>query len=151
MQAALLQPMASTTPSMLSFVQLDSTHLINPLSQSSASTIGAWQSIGVTNPCTTCLLLRQGFRTTLVRSFRTTWCAQLIVYTVIGGPNSPIANGSLISGLEVEIDYAYTCVEKMQTENISSMDVKEEAMQDFIEHRDETMKLYVWSGGCRSW
>lgn len=72
-------------------------------------------------------------------------------YFVIGGPNSPIANGSLISGLEVEIDYAYKCVEKTQSENISAMDVKEEAMRDFLEHRDEAMKLYVWSGDCRSW
>lgn len=70
---------------------------------------------------------------------------------VIGGPNSPIANGSLISGLEVEIDYAYTCVEKMQREGILSMDVKEEAMQDFMEHRNEAMKLYVWSAECPSW
>ena len=75
----------------------------------------------------------------------------LILGIVIGGPNSPIANGSLISGLEVEIDYAYSCVEKMQTENIAAMNVKEEAMQDFMEHRDEAMKAYVWSGNCRSW
>ncbi|KIW97749.1 uncharacterized protein Z519_01333 [Cladophialophora bantiana CBS 173.52] len=72
-------------------------------------------------------------------------------YFIIGGPNSPIANGSLISGLEVELDYAYSCVEKMQTENITSMDVKEEAMRDFIEHRNESMKAFVWSGDCRSW
>ncbi|RVX71026.1 hypothetical protein B0A52_03391 [Exophiala mesophila] len=72
-------------------------------------------------------------------------------YFIIGGPNSPIANGSLISGLEVEIDYAYTCAEKIQTENIASIDVKEEAMRDFIQHRDEAMKAFVWSGNCRSW
>lgn len=70
---------------------------------------------------------------------------------VIGGPNSPISNGSLISGLEVEIDYAYECIEKMQTENIVALDVKEEAMEDFLEHRNESMKSYVWSGDCRSW
>jgi hypothetical protein len=70
---------------------------------------------------------------------------------VLGGPNSPIANGSLISGLEVEVDYIYSCVEKMQTENIIVMDVKDEAMRDFLEHRNESMKAYVWSGNCRSW
>lgn len=70
---------------------------------------------------------------------------------VIGGPNSPIANGSLISGIEVEIDYAYTCAEKIQSENIASIDVKEEAMRDFIQHRNEAMQAFVWSGNCRSW
>jgi cation diffusion facilitator CzcD-associated flavoprotein CzcO len=70
---------------------------------------------------------------------------------VLGGPNSPIANGSLISGLETEINYAFACLRKMQTENIASMDVKEEVVDDFLEHRDSLMDAMVWSGGCRSW
>lgn len=51
----------------------------------------------------------------------------------------------------MEVDYAYACVEKMQAENIVALEVKEEAMRDFIEHRNESMKAYVWSGDCRSW
>jgi hypothetical protein len=39
----------------------------------------------------------------------------------------------------------------MQTENISSMDVTEEAVEDFLEHKDMVMDQMVWSGGCRSW
>ena len=70
---------------------------------------------------------------------------------VTGGPNSPIANGSLISGLEAEVDYAYSCLRKMQTENIACMDVKQEAVDDFLEHKDALMQKMVWSGGCRSW
>ena len=68
-----------------------------------------------------------------------------------GGPNSPIANGSLISGLETEIDYAYSCLRKMQTESIASMDVKREAVEDFLEHKNALMDKMVWSGECRSW
>lgn len=70
---------------------------------------------------------------------------------VTGGPNSPIANGSLISGLETEIDYAYACVKKMQSENVATMEVLEDATRDFLEHRDAVMSEMVWSGGCRSW
>jgi hypothetical protein len=70
---------------------------------------------------------------------------------VTGGPNSPIANGSLISGLEYEIDYAYKCLRKMQTESISSMEVKQEAVDDFLEHKDALMEKMVWTGDCRSW
>lgn len=70
---------------------------------------------------------------------------------VTGGPNSPIANGSLISGVETEIDYAYKCITKMQTENISSLEASEEAMRDFIDYRNVLMKEMVWSSTCRSW
>jgi hypothetical protein len=57
----------------------------------------------------------------------------------------------LISGLETEIDYAYMCLKKMQTENIASMDITEEAVNDFLEHKDKVMDEMVWSGGCHSW
>jgi hypothetical protein len=70
---------------------------------------------------------------------------------VTGGPNSPLANGSLISGVETEINYAFKCITKMQSENISSMEPTEEAMWDFIEYRDVLMKEMVWSSTCRSW
>lgn len=70
---------------------------------------------------------------------------------VTGGPNSPIANGSLISGLETEIDYAFECLRSMQAQGIASMDVTDEAVDDFLEHRDALMNGMVWSGGCRSW
>ena len=106
---------------------------------------------GMKSLCTTFQSQHLG---SLIISVRVLVYHQLVLSTdeiVIGGPNSPIANGSLISGLEVEIDYAYTCAEKIQTENIASIDVKEEAMRDFIQHRDEAMKAFVWSGNCRSW
>ncbi len=71
--------------------------------------------------------------------------------TVTGGPNSPLANGSLISGLESEIDYAYKCITKMQEENIVSMEPTEDAVKEFLIHRDALMKEMVWSSSCRSW
>ncbi|KAL2067900.1 hypothetical protein VTL71DRAFT_15998 [Oculimacula yallundae] len=72
-------------------------------------------------------------------------------YFITGGPNSPISNGSLIMGVEAEIDYAYSCLRKMQTESIASMDVKMDAVDDFMEHKDAQMQLMVWTGNCRSW
>lgn len=68
-----------------------------------------------------------------------------------GGPNSPIANGSLIAGLETEIDYAYTCLLKLQSENGASLEVSEEATDDFMEHKNRVMENFVWTGPCRSW
>ena len=39
----------------------------------------------------------------------------------------------------------------MQTESISSMEVKREPVDDFLEHKDALIEKMVWSGGCRSW
>lgn len=68
-----------------------------------------------------------------------------------GGPNSPIANGSLIAGLEAEIDYAYSCLEKLQKESGASMEVSQAATEDFMEHKNAAMENFVWSGNCKSW
>ena len=70
---------------------------------------------------------------------------------VAGGPNSPISNGSLISGLEAAVNYAFRCITKLQTENILSLEPKAEAIEEFLEHRDACMNLMVWSDECKSW
>lgn len=143
--------MESIIQSMQSSVPQASIPHSNPLSLSSAATGETLQNTGMQNPCTTC---QSPHLDSLIISVRILSCHQIALSSdsiVIGGPNSPIANGSLISGIEVEIDYAYTCAEKIQTENIASIDVKEEAMRDFIQHRNEAMQAFVWSGNCRSW
>ncbi|SCN82413.1 related to monooxigenase [Fusarium fujikuroi] len=72
-------------------------------------------------------------------------------YFIVGGPNAPISNVSLIMGLELAVDYAFSCVRKMQTENIGSLEVKREAADDFLEQRDKIMQGMVWTGSCVSW
>ena len=42
-------------------------------------------------------------------------------------------------------------VNRWQTENIHSFSPKQEAVQDFIEHKDAFMKNTVWQQECRSW
>ncbi|QGI69611.1 hypothetical protein CEK26_001943 [Fusarium fujikuroi] len=51
-------------------------------------------------------------------------------------------------GLELAVDYAFSCVRKMQTENIGSLEVKREAADDFLEQRDKIMQGMVWTGSC---
>ena len=72
-------------------------------------------------------------------------------YFIAAGPNCPIANGSLVYALENIVDYTFQCVKKMQTEGIKSMVVKEDVIDEFLEHRDLCMNEMVWSGGCSSW
>jgi hypothetical protein len=69
----------------------------------------------------------------------------------MNGPNAPFANGSLVYGIECEADYIIKMVQKIQTERIRYVDVKQEALDDWIVHKDEYMKRMVWSGDCSSW
>ncbi|PVH97427.1 hypothetical protein DM02DRAFT_685009 [Periconia macrospinosa] len=64
-------------------------------------------------------------------------------YFIIGGPNSPISNGSLIYGLEAAIDYAFSCIKKLQEESIARLTVKIEPTEEFLEHRDALMQRMV--------
>ena len=45
----------------------------------------------------------------------------------------------------------FQMVEKMQTENIKSFEVKAGAVKDLYNHTHELMKRLVWSSACRSW
>ncbi|KAM0349113.1 hypothetical protein ACHAP4_010603 [Fusarium culmorum] len=72
-------------------------------------------------------------------------------YWIAGGPNAPISNVSLIMGLELAVDYAFSCVRKMQAEGIASLEVEEDAAKELMEQRDKIMKDLVWTGSCASW
>ncbi|QPC60765.1 hypothetical protein HYE67_002996 [Fusarium culmorum] len=53
-------------------------------------------------------------------------------YWIAGGPNAPISNMSLIMGLELAVDYAFSCVRKMQAEGIASLEVEEDAAKELM-------------------
>ncbi|UZP40374.1 hypothetical protein NXS19_008190 [Fusarium pseudograminearum] len=72
-------------------------------------------------------------------------------YCIDGGPNAPISNVSLMMGLELAVDYAFSCVRKMQSEGIASLEVDEDVANEFMEQRDKIMKDLVWTGSCASW
>jgi PP-loop superfamily ATP-utilizing enzyme len=54
-------------------------------------------------------------------------------------------------GLELAVDYAFSCVRKMQAEGIASLEVEEDAAKEFMEQRDKIMKDLVCTGSCASW
>lgn len=67
------------------------------------------------------------------------------------GPNAPAAHGAFISSIEGYLNYIFLAVERLMTENIKSICVKEEAVDDFQEHKDDIVKDLVWTSTCRSW
>ena len=65
------------------------------------------------------------------------------------GPNAPLANGPALPALEKALDYAFSVARKMTREKIAYLFPKRECVDEFIEHKDEYMKLMVWSERCR--
>ncbi|KFZ01648.1 hypothetical protein V501_09887, partial [Pseudogymnoascus sp. VKM F-4519 (FW-2642)] len=67
------------------------------------------------------------------------------------GPNFPISNGSLVLGVQAVSSYIYNCINKLQTENVRSMEVMTEACNDYNEHLQTYLQRTVWVENCRSW
>lgn len=76
---------------------------------------------------------------------------KLTISIVVVGPNAPISNGSLIGAMEKELDFALAFVRKIQTEDVTSATVTDEAAAEFDEWKNDFMKGMSWSGSCTSW
>lgn len=73
-------------------------------------------------------------------------------YFMFLGPNSAIANGPIIFGIELQGEYILRFLNRWQKEDIRAFDPKKEAVDDFMQHKEAFMPSTVWAdGGCRSW
>lgn len=67
------------------------------------------------------------------------------------GPNSPISNGSLVLGIQATAMYVYQWLNKLQTEEYQSFEVREDVNEEYNEHVQQYLDRTVWTKGCRSW
>lgn len=74
-----------------------------------------------------------------------------LVITVVMGPGSPSAHGSLIPSSEQVSEYTVKVLRRMQTEPIKTISVKDEVVDDLFEHAQEQIKTTAWSSSCTSW
>ncbi|RAL16150.1 flavin-containing monooxygenase [Aspergillus homomorphus CBS 101889] len=72
-------------------------------------------------------------------------------YFVSLGPNAALGEGNLLLLIEKSIDYFTCCLQKMQRDNIRSMCVRKEAVEQFTRHCDQYFSRTVFSSSCRSW
>lgn len=72
-------------------------------------------------------------------------------YFCFVGPNSPISNGSLVLGIQATAIYVYKWLDKMQTEDIQSFEVRHDVNEEYNEHVQKFLERTVWTRGCRSW
>lgn len=72
-------------------------------------------------------------------------------YFIFNGPQACAANGSFLPVLEATADYILKCIQKMQAQGIRSMNPKQAAIDDLVQHVDTLMPETVWVHACRSW
>lgn len=72
-------------------------------------------------------------------------------FFTFSGPNAPVGHGSLMAGLSWSADYICQWIKKIADEDIKSVDVKQEVLEEFNTYSDEIMQTLAWSGGCHSW
>jgi len=70
-------------------------------------------------------------------------------YFVINGPRGNWAQGTALSGHEVQIEYIMQCVQKIQRECLRFIEVKLSATEEINEHFDEWHKGSVWTEPCK--
>ncbi|KAJ3542224.1 hypothetical protein NM208_g4218 [Fusarium decemcellulare] len=72
-------------------------------------------------------------------------------FFLIGGPNSSLGSGSLLSVYEAQGDYAIKLIRKLQKEDYATFEVRPERVADFSKYIDEYFKLTVYTDDCSSW
>ncbi|PVH70029.1 FAD/NAD(P)-binding domain-containing protein [Cadophora sp. DSE1049] len=72
-------------------------------------------------------------------------------YWVIMGPRGPWGNGSVIPAMETSCEYFAKVINKMQMEGIQSIEPRQDATDELMEHIDAFHEGSVWTDPCRSW
>jgi len=72
-------------------------------------------------------------------------------YFMCLGPNSGLGNGNLLILIEHMAEYGAQCMEKIQTQNIRTMQPKASAVEAFVKFCDAHFERTVFSENCSSW
>jgi hypothetical protein len=67
------------------------------------------------------------------------------------GPNAPAGHGSILNITEHIAKFMVKILKKVQTQNIKSLEPKEDLVDEYIEHVNRFMPRTAWTGNCRSW
>ncbi|KAI9766003.1 MAG: hypothetical protein M1840_007010 [Geoglossum simile] len=73
-------------------------------------------------------------------------------YLTFLGPNSPIGNGPVLSGVEAQADYILKLLDRYQTDfSLLSFSPSADAVSSFLVHKDRILASSVFAAPCRSW
>ena len=72
-------------------------------------------------------------------------------YFIFTGPNALVGHGSLIESLGWGAEYMIKWIRKIAFEDISSVEPRQDVVDEFVRYSDQIQKTLTWTGGCRSW
>lgn len=78
-------------------------------------------------------------------------CRRSISDNAIQGPGATWSSGTLLPSIETTVEYSVKMMKKIQHDNIRSIAVKQDALNDIYAHFDEYHKTTVFQEECRSW
>jgi hypothetical protein len=67
------------------------------------------------------------------------------------GPNCPVGVGPVLIVIEAQGTYFGEVLNRWQKQHIRTLEPRQEAVRDFIDHKDQLMKNTVWTTNCLSW
>jgi cation diffusion facilitator CzcD-associated flavoprotein CzcO len=72
-------------------------------------------------------------------------------FFLLGGPHSPLANGSVILYTEALVDYAMQCIELYRRGELDTLAPTQAATDAFYDELRRNMDSTVWVSGCQNW
>ncbi|KAK4925277.1 hypothetical protein LTR66_016410 [Elasticomyces elasticus] len=72
-------------------------------------------------------------------------------FFMVGGPNFLISHSTLFAAISFACEYVVKWTQKIATEDIKSLDVKKESVDDYNVWSQEFLKRTAFSGECTSW
>ena len=73
-------------------------------------------------------------------------------FWMLEGPTGPVGNLSLITISESQIDYVIRMLDKMKSDGLAAIGVKDDAFAEYNADMRRALKNTVWvTGGCTSW
>ncbi|KAF7590203.1 hypothetical protein BBP40_003178 [Aspergillus hancockii] len=85
------------------------------------------------------------------QAYFSTCAAGIPNYFMFAGPNCPIGHGSVPAMLYWTAGYMLEWIEKIATEDIKSIVVKDSVVRDYNNFAQAALKRSVWSKGCHAW
>lgn len=67
------------------------------------------------------------------------------------GPNCPVGVGPVLIVIEAQGTYFCEMLNRWQKQNIRAFEPRQEAVKDFMDHKDKVMENTVWTTNCQSW
>ncbi|KAI9264197.1 hypothetical protein BDA99DRAFT_580345 [Phascolomyces articulosus] len=72
-------------------------------------------------------------------------------YFTLLGPSSGLGHNSIVTIIEIQVDYAVQCIKRLIKKDLAAIEPKKEAQEKFVADVQKGFEGTVWKGGCKSW